>query len=70
MRYKVIGIGVFILLFMAMAPLTVAAVTNTEILAIMNDVISGLLMNGVNTGKDILKAGEQAYCAANVVVFC
>ena len=59
MKFKLIIAGVFILAFMAIAPFTVAAATNTEILAIMNDVIKG-----------ILQAGEQAYCATGVTQLC
>ena len=40
-------------------PLTAAAATNTEILALMNGVIQG-----------ILSAGKDAYCAAGVAAFC
>ena len=59
MKTKLIIAGVFILAFMLIAPFTVAAATNTEILAIMNDVIKG-----------ILQAGEQAYCAAGIQNLC
>lgn len=40
-------------------PLSVAAVTNTEIIAIMNAVITG-----------ILTAGRDAYCAVGIQNLC
>ena len=40
-------------------PLTVAAATNTEIIAIMKEVITG-----------VIQAGRDAYCASGVTALC
>ncbi len=59
MKTKLIVVGVFIMALMVIAPFTVAAVTNTEAIAIMKEVING-----------VLRAGEQAYCASGVEILC
>lgn len=40
-------------------PLTLSAATNTEIIAIMKEVING-----------VLRAGQDAYCASGVAALC
>ena len=46
-------------ILLALLPLTVAAATNSEIIAIMQEVIRG-----------VLTAGRDAYCASGIAALC
>ena len=59
MRNKLILVGFGIAALAVFAPLTVAAATNTEIIAIMKEVITG-----------VIAAGRDAYCASGVTALC
>ena len=57
MRYAVAVL--LALLIVILVPFSVAAVTNSEIIAILQEVIGG-----------VIDAGRDAYCAAGVQAFC
>ncbi len=59
MKGKVVVIGVIAVVGLLIAPFSVAAATNTEIIAIMEAVLTG-----------VLGAGKDAYCAAGIAAFC
>ena len=48
-----------VLLLLALFPLTVAAMTNSEVIAVLNAGVTGL--------RDLVR---DAYCAAGVTAFC
>ena len=52
-------VGLVVLAIVLVAPLSVSAATNTEIIAILNAVING-----------VVAAGRDAYCAAGVPALC
>ena len=52
-------LGIFAAILLALLPLTVAAATNTEIIAILNAAIDGLV-----------RLTKAAYCAAGVTPLC
>lgn len=59
MKFRIallVGVGAILL---ALLPITVAAATNSEIIAIMKEVISG-----------VLTAGRDAYCASGITALC
>ncbi len=59
MKRKVLLISGIAIVGLLIAPFSVAAATNAEIIALMEAVIAGMLA-----------AGKDAYCAAGITAFC
>ncbi len=59
MKAKLIIAGVFIVVLMAIAPFTVAAVTNPEAIAMFTEQATQLRL-----------LGQDAYCSIGVTAFC
>lgn len=58
-RYKLLVLALLLAGLAAVLPITVAAATNSEVIAIMKEVIAG-----------VLSAGRDAYCASGVAALC
>ena len=69
-KFKIAGTVLAVLLVVMIAPLTVAAATNTELIAIMTEAITGHLANGAQVGADITQDIRDTYCAAGITAFC
>ena len=69
-KFRVVLVVGIVSIILMMVPLTVAAATNTEIIAIMKE---GLLSNAGNL-KDTLKSNldmvKMAYCASGITSLC
>ncbi len=59
MKVKLTIAGVFIVVLMVIAPFTVAAVTNTEAIAMFTEQATQLRL-----------LGQDAYCAVGITAFC
>ena len=69
-KFRVVLVVGIVSIILMMVPLTVAAATNTEIIAIMKE---GLLSNASNLKDTLdsnLKLVKTAYCASGITALC
>ena len=78
MKKKIALIVIGVLIAMMLLPLTVGAITNTEAIATMGVIITGIVdtsgdaITNVTTESidGIIQVGKDTYCAVGVTVFC